>query len=149
MNERVDKMVIGSDHAGVKYKALIKEHLESKGIQVQDFGSFDEESVDYPEWIRPVAQAVARGEYPAGIVLGGSGNGEAIVSNKIHGIRCCVCWHEKSAQLAKEHNNANMISLGQRMVSPDLALKIVDAWLDAEFHGGRHLRRINMIEPDL
>ena len=149
MSGRIDKIAIGSDHAGVKYKALIKKHLESKGIQVKDFGPFDEESVDYPEWIRPVAQAVAFGEFPAGIVLGGSGNGEAIVSNKIKGIRCCVCWDEKSASLAEEHNKANMISLGQRMVSADTALKIVDAWLDAEFHGGRHLRRINMIEPDL
>jgi len=148
MSERLDKIAIGSDHAGVKYKALIKEHLESKEIQVKDFGPFDEEPVDYPQWIRPVAQAVADGECPAGIVLGGSGNGEAIVSNKIHGIRCAVCWDEKSARLAMEHNNANMISLGQRMVSPEMALKIVDAWLDADFHGGRHLRRINKIEPD-
>ncbi len=148
MSERLDKIAIGSDHAGVKYKALIKTHLESKGIQVKDLGPFDEEPVDYPEWIRPVALAVADGEFPVGIVLGGSGNGEAIVSNKIHGIRCCVCWDEKSAQLAKEHNNANMISLGQRMVSPEMALKIVDAWLQADFQCGRHLRRINKIEPD-
>jgi ribose 5-phosphate isomerase B len=148
MSERVENIAIGSDHAGVKYKALIKKHLESRGIEVRDFGPFDEESVDYPEWIRPVAQAVARGEYPAGIVLGGSGNGEAIVSNKINGIRCAVCWDEDSARLAKEHNNANMISLGERMVSEETALKIVDAWLDAEFQGGRHLRRINQIELD-
>ena len=148
MSERVERMAIGSDHAGVKYKALIKEHLESRGIEVRDFGPSDEASVDYPEWIRPVAQAVAQGKYPAGIVLGGSGNGEAIVSNKINGIRCAVCWDEKSARLAKEHNNANMISLGQRMVSEETALKIVDAWLDAEFQAGRHLRRINQIETD-
>ena len=148
MSERVDKIAIGSDHAGVKYKALTIKHLETKGIEVRDFGPFEDKSVDYPEWIRPVAQAVARGEFPVGIIFGGSGNGEAIVANKIKGIRCALCWNEDSARLAKEHNNANMISMGQRMISEETVLKIVDAWLDAEFQGGRHLRRINQIEPD-
>lgn len=148
MGEQVKTVALGADHAGFQYKALIKEHLESKGIQVKDYGSFDEESVDYPDWIRPVALAVANGEFDAGIIFGGSGNGEAIVANKIKGIRCALCWNEESACLAKEHNNANMISIGQRMVSEELAKNIVDAWLDAEFQGGRHLRRINSIEPD-
>ncbi|MBN1846361.1 MAG: ribose 5-phosphate isomerase B [Sedimentisphaerales bacterium] len=138
---------MGSDHAGVRYKDLIRRHLESRGFRVKDFGPFSEEPVDYPAWIRPVAQAVAGGEFDAGIVLGGSGNGEAIVSNKVRGIRCAVCWDEKSARLARQHNDANMISCGQRMVSPEMALRIVDAWLGAEFQGGRHQRRIDAIEP--
>jgi ribose 5-phosphate isomerase B len=145
MNESIKKIAIGSDHAGFQYKEKIKAYLTSKGIEVKDFGTFSEESTDYPLWIRPVAEAVAKGEFPAGIVLGGSGNGEAIVANKVKGIRCAVCWSEQTASLAKEHNNANMISLGQRTISADLALKVVDAWLKAEFEGGRHARRVQQI----
>jgi ribose 5-phosphate isomerase B len=102
--------------------------------------------VDYPDFIRPAAESVAKGENDLGIVLGGSGNGEAIVANKVRGIRCAVCWNETSAQLGKEHNNANVISIGARMVSEMAALKMVDTWLAAEFQGGRHLRRIQKIE---
>jgi ribose 5-phosphate isomerase B len=145
MNEGLKKIAIGSDHAGFQYKEKIKAYLTSKGMKVKDFGTSSEESTDYPLWIRPVAEAVAKGEFPAGIVLGGSGNGEAIVANKVKGIRCAVCWSEQTACLAKEHNNANMISLGQRTISADLALKIVDAWLEAEFEGGRHARRVQQI----
>jgi ribose 5-phosphate isomerase B len=142
----VSKIAIGSDHAGFRYKERIKEFLVSKGITVKDFGTDSEESADYPKFIRPVAEAVAGGEFPAGIVLGGSGNGEAMAANKVKGIRCALCWSVQTARLAKEHNNANMISLGQRTISEELALEIVEAWLDAEFEGGRHERRIGMIE---
>ena len=145
MGEHIQKIAIGSDHAGFQYKEKIKEYLTSKGIEVKDFGTDSEESADYPLCIRPVAEAVARGEFPVGIVLGGSGNGEAIVANKVKGIRCAVCWSEQTATLAKEHNNANMISIGQRTISVDLALRIVDAWLNAEFQGGRHVRRVQQI----
>jgi len=146
MVESIQKIAIGCDHAGFQYKEKIKEYLVSKGIDVKDFGTNSEESVDYPVFIRPVAEAVAKGEFPVGIVLGGSGNGEAIVANKVKGIRCALCWNVESARLAKEHNNANMISIGQRMISLEVALKIVDAWLEADFQAGRHERRIKQIE---
>lgn len=140
------KIAIASDHAGYQYKEKIKEHLASMGYQVKDFGAESEEPVDYPLFIRPAAEAVARGECDQGIVLGGSGNGEAIVANKVRGIRCAVCWNIDSARLAREHNDANVISLGQRMMGLETALEIVDTWLSAQFEGGRHKRRIEQIE---
>src|SRR4029077_1204970 len=140
------KIAIGSDHAGFEYKEKIKALLTSLGHEVRDFGAFSAEPVDYPMFIRPTAEAVAGGEFERGIVLGGSGNGEAIVSNKVRGIRCALCWNLETARLAREHNDSNVLSLGQRMVSESLALTIVDAWLNAEFEGGRHLLRIQKIE---
>jgi ribose 5-phosphate isomerase B len=139
-------IAIASDHAGYQYKEKIKEFLISKGHKVQDYGTHSEESVDYPLLIRPAAEAVARGECDQGIILGGSGNGEAIVANKVKGIRCAVCWDTESARLAREHNNANIISLGQRMMSIETALQVVEMWLSAAFEGGRHERRIKQIE---
>jgi ribose 5-phosphate isomerase B len=149
MNNPREAIAIGCDHAGYRYKERIKGYLKTKGIDVRDFGTNSEESVDYPLFIRPAAEAVARGDCRLGIVLGGSGNGEAMVANKIRGIRCAVCWNVESARLAKEHNNANMISLGQRLIRESEVLKIVDAWLEARFAGGRHERRIKLIEPDM
>jgi len=140
------KIAIGSDHAGFEYKEKIREYLARLKHDIRDFGTYDNNQDDYPDRIRPVAKAVAKGDYELGIVLGGSGNGEAIVANKIKGIRCAVCWNEFSARLAKEHNNANMISLGQRMMPIETVLVIVDTWLSAQFQGGRHLRRIQKIE---
>ena len=102
--------------------------------------------MDYPLFIRPVALAVARGEVERGIVLGGSGNGEAIVSNRVPGIRCALCWNQESARLARQHNDANVISLGARLIPVELALEIVTIWLDTPFEGGRHLRRIQEID---
>ena len=139
-------IAIGSDHAGFQYKESIKEHLLSAGHQVEDFGTDSDESVDYPRFIRPVAQAVASDKFERGIVLGGSGNGEAIVANRIAGVRCALCWNIESAKLARQHNNANMISLGQRMMDEATALAIVDTWLATDFDGGRHLRRIEQID---
>jgi len=141
------KIAIASDHAGYRYKGIIKEHLISKGYEVKDFGTDSEESVDYPNYIRPAAEAVSLGECDQGIILGGSGNGEAIVANKVKGIRCAVCWNLDSARLAREHNDANIISLGQRMMTPETAIAIVDIWLSAKFEGGRHEKRIKQIEP--
>lgn len=146
MAESIRRIAVGCDHAGFQYKEKIKEFLVSKGIDVKDFGTNSEEPVDYPVFFRLLAEAVAKGEFPVGIVLGGSGNGEAIVANKVKGIRCALCWNVESACLAKEHNNANMISIGQRMISLEIALKIVDAWLDADFQAGRHERKIKQIE---
>jgi ribose 5-phosphate isomerase B len=140
------KIGIGSDHAGFRYKEVLKQHLEQLGHAVRDFGSFNEEPVDYPIFIRPVAEAVARGECERGIVLGGSGNGEAMVANRVRGIRCALCWDLRSARFAREQNDANMISLGQRMLAIEEALEIVDLWLSTPFKGGRHATRIAQID---
>ena len=139
-------IAIASDHAGYGLKQVIAAHLKSMGCAVTDFGTHGPEPVDYPDFIRPAAVSVASKKNDVGIVLGGSGNGEAIVANKIRGIRCAVCWNEDSARLAKEHNNANMISLGARLIDWTGAIPIVEVWLKAEFQGGRHLRRIDKIE---
>ena len=140
------KIAIGSDHAGFQYKEKIRDFLKSLGHSVADFGTHSEQPVDYPLFIRPVAEAVARGEFERGIVLGGSGNGEAIVANRIRGIRCALCWNEESARLGRQHNNANVISLGQRMISIESALDIVRIWLETPFEGGRHQYRIDLID---
>jgi ribose 5-phosphate isomerase B len=140
------KIAIGSDHAGFKYKETIKILLTGLGHAVDDFGTDSEEPVDYPLFIRPVALAVARGEADRGVVLGGSGNGEAMVANRVKGVRCALCWNVDTARLARQHNDANMISLGQRMITEDVALEIVRTWLETPFEGGRHLRRIQLID---
>lgn len=141
------KIAIGSDHAGFHYKERIKKFLKENGYPVYDFGTHSDEAVDYPLYIRPVAEAVARGDYDRGIILGGSGNGEAMVANRIPGIRCALCWNMESALFARKHNDANMLSLGERMIPPELAMKIVKTWLETPFDGGRHLRRISQIDP--
>lgn len=142
------KIAIGSDHAGFAYKEKIKALLASLGHDVTDFGTNSEESVDYPLFIRPVALAVARGEAERGVVLGGSGNGEAMCANRVKGVRCALCWNIESARLARQHNDANVISIGQRMISEEDALEIVRVWLNTEFEGGRHVRRIQMLDED-
>jgi ribose 5-phosphate isomerase B len=140
------KIAIGSDHAGFAYKEKIHSHLAQQGYEVQDFGTFSADSCDYPTYIRPVAQAVANGEYDRGIVLGGSGNGEAIVANRVHGVRCALAWNVESARLGRSHNDANVLSLGERMMTPETALEIVKVFLETPFDGGRHLKRIQMID---
>ena len=140
------KIAIGSDHAGFEYKEKIKILLGELGHEVQDFGTFSAQPVDYPLFIRPVAESVARGEHERGIVLGGSGNGEAMVANKVPGIRCALCWNIDTARLAREHNDSNVLSLGQRMMPEEVALEIVKVWLVTPFAGGRHARRIALIE---
>ena len=141
------KLALGSDHAGFDYKEQIKALLQSLGHEVRDFGTYSRERVDYPVFIRPAAEAVARRECERGIVLGGSGNGEAIVANKVRGIRCALCWNLESAKLSRQHNDANVLSLGQRLISLETALEIVKVWLVTPFEGGRHEARIRMIEP--
>jgi ribose 5-phosphate isomerase B len=140
------KIGIGSDHAGFEYKERIKSLLRELGHEVRDFGTNSTEPVDYPLYIRPVAEAVAKGETERGIVLGGSGNGEAIVANRIRGVRCALCWNLETARLGREHNDANVLSIGQRMLPVDLALEIVRIWLTTAFAGGRHLERILEID---
>ena len=142
------KIAIGSDHAGFRYKERIKEFLQEEGHVVKDFGTFSEEPVDYPLFIRPVAEAVARGEYERGIVLGGSGNGEAMAANRIKKVRCALCWNEELARLARQHNDSNVLSLGQRVIPEDTVLEIVRVWLETPFEGGRHVRRIELLDAD-
>jgi ribose 5-phosphate isomerase B len=141
------KISIGSDHAGFEYKTRIIETLRDGGHEVEDHGTHSTDPVDYPLFIRPVALAVAAGQAERGIVLGGSGNGEAIVANRVRGVRCALCWNLESARLGRAHNDANVISLGQRMIPLDLALEIVRVWLETPFDGGRHARRVAMIDP--
>jgi len=141
------KISLGTDHAGHALKEAVKRHLGALGHEVVDFGTHDEVAVDYPDFVRPAAEAVACGECELGIVFGGSGNGEAIVANKVPGVRCGLCWDLWSARLTRQHNDANVIALGGRVVSEEQALGIVDEWLAASFEGGRHRRRIDKIEP--
>lgn len=142
------KIAIGSDHAGFTYKEKIIALLKELGHEVKDFGTHSTEACDYPDFIRPTAQAVAEGKAERGIVLGGSGNGEAIVANKVKGVRCALGFSKDTAIWGRSHNNANCLSIGERTVSPELALEIVTLFLNTPFEGGRHERRVEKIEPD-
>lgn len=139
------KIAIASDHAGFLYKGRIITMLEVEGHEVTDFGTNSEEPVDYPRFIQPAAEAVANNICERGIVLGGSGNGEAIAANKVDGVRCALCWSIETARLAALHNAANVISIGQRVTPLDTALEIVRTWLTTEFEGGRHAPRLHEI----
>ena len=136
------KISIGSDHAGFQYKQAIAEMLRELGHEVIDCGTHSAESTDYPLWCIPAAEKVAKGEAEKGVVLGGSGNGEAIAANKVKGIRCAVAWSEETAKLASQHYIAYVLSIGERMVSLELAKRLVDLWLSTPFEGGRHVARI-------
>jgi ribose 5-phosphate isomerase B len=140
------RIALGSDHAGYRYKEELKGLLSGMGHEVVDFGTNSEESADYPLFIRPAAEAVASGECERGIVVGGSGNGEAMAANRVEGVRCALCWSVETARLARQHNDANMISLGERLVSLETAFEIVRTWLETPFEGGRHVRRIELID---
>lgn len=140
------KIAIGTDHAGYRLKEILKAHLKRRGHRVIDFGAHSEQSVDYPLFIFPVALAVASGRASRGIVLGGSGNGEAMAANRVKGVRCALCWNKKTAELARRHNDANVISLGARLTPARRALALVDIWLRTEFEGGRHVRRIRRLD---
>ena len=140
------KIAIGADHAGFHYKEGLKGPLAALGHTVIDFGTDSAEPADYPPIIRPVAEAVAAGRFERGIILGGSGNGEAIVANRVPGVRCTVCWSVESARLARQHNDANILSLGARLIADADLLPIVTTWLTTAFEGGRHARRIALID---
>jgi ribose 5-phosphate isomerase B len=139
-------IAIGSDHAGFAYKEVLKAALLTDGHTVRDLGTYSDAPCDYPDFIRPVAEAVARGEVERGIVLGGSGNGEAIVANRVRGVRCGLCWNEQVAIWNRSHNDGNCLSLGQRTITEEEALRIVRVWLATEFEGGRHAARIAKID---
>ena len=140
------KIALGSDHAGFRYKELIKAALIARGHEVRDFGCHSEEAVDYPLYIRPAALAVASGECQRAIVLGGSGNGEMIVANRVPGVRCTYAFHVDSARAGRAHNDSNALALGQRFIAESDLLPILDAWLETPFEGGRHARRIGLID---
>jgi ribose 5-phosphate isomerase B len=140
------KIAIASDHGGFRYKERLKAGLAALGHEVTDFGTDSLEPVDYPVVIRPVAEAVAAGRFDRGIVLGRSGNGEAIVANRVRGIRCTLCWNVESARLARQHNDANMLSLGEWLVPEAELMPIVSTWLTTDFENGRHARRLALID---
>lgn len=141
------KISLGTDHAGFRYKEKVKALLVELGHEVLDFGTFSEEPVDYPLFIQPAAKAVAQGECERGIVFGGSGNGEAMAANKVRGVRCALCWNEETAKLSRLHNDANVLSIGQRVIPEETALALVRVWLTTAFEGGRHTKRIALLEP--
>lgn len=138
-------IVVGSDHAGFTLKEAIQERLRELGIRVEDVGPYNEDSVDYPDFVHPVASAVEAGKHPLGIVICGSGQGAAITANKHQGIRCALCWTPEIGALARQHNNANVLALAARFTTTEEALTILDAFLNAEFEGGRHARRVDKI----
>ena len=138
------KIAIAADHAGYEYKELIKKYLDGK-VEIKDFGTFSTDSVDYPDFVHPAASAVENGEYELGILICGSGNGVQITANKHQGIRCALCWEPEIAELARLHNDANMISIPARFISSDVAFAIVDAFLSTNFEGGRHQNRVDKI----
>jgi ribose 5-phosphate isomerase B len=140
------QIVIVSDHAGYLYKMMVSDYLRQRSHKVDDLGTQSLKPVDYPDFVFPAARAVASGQYDRGIVIGASGNGEAMAANKIRGIRCALCWDEESAKLSRLHNDANMLSLGERLTSEDMALRIVQVWLDTAFEGGRHIARIAKLD---
>lgn len=140
------RVALGSDHAGYRYKTRIAEWLAAQGHEVTDYGTGSTEPVDYPEFVRPVAEAVAAGRHDRGVVLGGSGNGEAMAANRVRGARCSLCWSPESARLARAHNDANILSLGERLLAWDTVEEILDVWLGTAFEGGRHARRIAMLD---
>ncbi len=145
MDENRMIIALGTDHAGFHYKEAIKKHFADRGVEVVDFGTSTPDRCDYPDFVHPAAAAVATGQCTHGIVLGGSGNGEAIVANKVKGIRCAVVHSEETAVWAKSHNDANMIAIGERTITVEQALRYVDIWLGTDFEGGRHAIRVDKI----
>lgn len=139
------RVILGSDHGGIRLKEEVKSLLDEMGIAYADEGCNCEDSVDYPDYAAPVAQKVAKGEYDFGILICGTGIGMSIAANKVKGIRCAVVSDEYSARMSREHNNANVLALGERVIGPDLAKSIVKTWLTTEFAGDRHARRVEKI----
>jgi ribose 5-phosphate isomerase B len=142
---KIKTVAIGCDHAGFPYKASVAALLQSRGIEVLDYGAYSADSVDYPDFVHPVARQVEEGTADFGIVMCGSGNGVAMTANKHQGIRAALCWTEELARLARQHNNANVLALPVRFISEHEALSISQAFLEAGFEGGRHERRVEKI----
>ena len=140
------KIAVAADHGGYKLKEKVKEHLLERGIEVEDLGTHSEESVDYPIYGKLCGEAVASGQADLGVVVCGTGIGISIAANKVHGIRCGLCTSVEMAHLTKQHNNANILALGGRTTGEELAMEIVDEWLDTQYEGGRHKRRVEMLD---
>lgn len=138
-------IAIGSDHAGFALKTTLITILEAKGHQVKDFGCYSEDSIDYPDYAHPVAEEIEQKKSELGILICGSGNGISMTANKHQGIRCALCWNPEIASLARQHNDANILSLPARFISPEVAQEILTAFLSAEFEGGRHANRVSKI----
>ena len=139
------KIALGADHAGFEEKEKLKKTLDELGVEYEDLGTNSLDSVDYPDYAAKVGRAVASGEVDEGIVVCGSGIGIAIAANKIHGVRAAQAWNEETARLAREHNDANVLSIGARVIPEEEIPKIVKAWFDAKFEGGRHVGRVEKI----
>ena len=142
------KIAIASDHGGFALKEQVKAHLTERNLEVLDLGTHSEESVDYPAYGKACGEAVVNGEADLGIVVCGTGIGISIACNKVKGVRCGLCTSVEMAHLTKQHNNANVLALGGRTTAPELAMAIVDEWLDTEFEGGRHQRRVDMLDAE-
>jgi ribose 5-phosphate isomerase B len=140
------KVAIGCDHGGFNLKNKIIEHLKSNGFEVKDFGTFAQESCDYPKIAKEVAAEVANKNFDRGILVCGSGIGVSIAANKVKGIRAALCWNLATAELSRQHNNSNVLCLGERLIEEKLALEMVDLWLKTEFEGGRHKTRVDMLD---
>lgn len=139
------RIAVASDHGGFKLKKEVLKYLQETGIEYKDFGTYSDESVDYPDIAKPVAEAVAKGEFDLGVLCCGTGIGVSIAANKVAGIRAALCHDTYSARMAREHNNANIITMGERVIGPGLARDILASFLNAEFSGGRHARRVEKI----
>lgn len=138
------KIAIAADHAGYEYKEIVKNYL-SERFEIQDFGTFSTDSVDYPDFVHPTATSVENGENELGILICGSGNGVQITANKHQKIRCALCWMPEIASLARQHNDANMISIPARFISKEVAIEIAEKFLSTDFEGGRHQNRVDKI----
>ena len=149
MKDSFTQIAIGSDHAGFSIKEIIKQHLSDLGYTFQDFGAYSEASMDYPDSAHPVANAVQSGKYKFGILICGSGNGVAITANKYTSIRAALCWNEQITVLARQHNDANIIALPARFITPEEAVKLVLLFLTTPFEGGRHQARVEKISKIL
>ena len=136
---------IASDHAGFELKSVVISHLQSKGFEVKDFGTYSAERADYPDYAHPLASAINKGLYKRGILICGSGNGVSMTANKYPNVRCALCWNEELAALARQHNDANIVSMPARFIPEELALRIVDTFLSSTFEGGRHTQRVMKI----
>jgi len=140
------RIALASDHAGFHYKQMVADYLRRQGHDIVDFGTDSEQPVDYPDTVMPAARAVAEGDCERGVVFGGSGNGEAMAANRYRGVRCALAWSAETARLSRAHNDANMISIGQRLLSAEQVLAFVDLWLSTPFDGGRHQVRIDKLD---
>ena len=140
------RIAVASDHAGFRLKGLVSKHLAEQGHDVLDLGTDSEQPVDYPSFCAAAGRAVVKGEADVGIVMGGSGQGEQIAANKVHGVRAALCYDETTARLARTHNDANVLSLGGRLTGETLALAIVDVFLTTDFEGGRHVARVEQLK---